>query len=161
MEMVNADSKWRLSQGQDWFERPLRHAQTAGGHEAKKSKDKLGHFLLDAKKGNEKHLVTAPLLGAAAYDRDEVPAEFMDDYLEFHRAYRAAFVHWLECESGRNKAASLESFRALMQQLTTGSERPTFEDACQDVFGIPLSSKDAAIDTLERRFLAWLSRNAH
>lgn len=160
MEMVNADSKWRLSQGQDWFARPLRQAQKAGVHAAKKSRDKLGHFLLDAKQGEAKHLVTAPFLGGVAYDRDEVPSEFLDDYLEFHRAYRAAFVHWLEQQGGRNKDASLAAFRALMAKLLAVPPKPTFEEACSDVYGVPLSSKDAEQDTLERRFLEWLTKNA-
>lgn len=159
MEMVNADSSWRLSQGQDWFIRPLRQAQTAGEHEAK-GRDKLGHFLLKDKKGDHRHLIDGPFLGAPAMAREEIPPAFVDDYLEFHRAYRACFVHWLATNAGKSKAASLDRFRALMRAFLERKPGQTFDAHCEAVYGLPLAAKDAATDTLERRFLAWLATHS-
>jgi hypothetical protein len=90
MAVPNADSAWRLTQGQDYFARVLRQAEKAGRHEAKDQKDKYGHFLLRDQKDQHRLLVNAPFLGKAALDREVVPPEFFDDYLEFHRAYRAS-----------------------------------------------------------------------
>ena len=159
MQMVNADSSWRLSLGQDYFARVLRQAQKAGEHESKNTKDKLGHFLLRDAKGEKKHLVNAPFLGKIAFDRDEVPPAFLDDYLEFHRAYRAGFVHWLQCNGAKTKAASTDQFRTLMLRLM--DKKPVdFEALCEAVYEIPLSAKSAETDTLERRFLAWIAANS-
>jgi len=161
MEMVNADSAWRLSQGQDWFTRPLRQAQTAGEHAAKDSKDRLGHFLVrDAKDENKRQVVDGPFLGAAAMARDEVPTQFLDDYLEFHRAYRAGFVHWLQDHGDKTKAASLARFRELMSLFLDKKPGATLDALCEATYGLPLSAKDPATDALERRFLAWLATNS-
>lgn len=160
MEMVNADSAWRLSQGQDWFVRPLRQAQKAGEHAAKESKDRLGHFLLKDAKGEKKHLVTAPFLGKVAFAREAVPDEFGDDYLEFHRAYRAAFVHWLQTNGGKSKAGAAERFRTLMVRLMAPKEGVTLDDLCQELHGVPLAADKPETDTLERRFLAWLAASS-
>ena len=151
-----ADSTWRHSLGQDWFARPLRQAQKAGEHEAA-GKDKLGNFLLHDERDQHKHLVTTPFLGSSAMSRDEVPAAFLDDYLEFHRAYRAAFVHWLQGNAGKTKAASGEQFAALMRRLLQRKETEDLDALCKELYGVELSAKDAAVDTLERRFLAWLA----
>ncbi|MEO6596648.1 MAG: hypothetical protein ABIP94_18015 [Planctomycetota bacterium] len=160
MEMVNADSSWRLSQGSDYFARVLRQAQKAGEHDAKESKDRLGHFLLKDAKGETKHRVTAPFLGKVAFDRDAVPDPYVDDYLEFHRAYRSAFVHWLQNNAGKGKAGSLERFRTVLQRLMEKTEGMTFEVLCQEIYGVPLAEKAATDDSLERRFLAWLATNS-
>jgi hypothetical protein len=159
MEMVNADSIWRLSQGSDWFARPLRQAQKAGEHEAKASKDKFGHFLLRDAKGEHTHLVDGPFLGGAAFEREEVPAAYVDDYLEFHRAYRAGFVHWLEGNGKKGKTQSLDAFRDLLALLMAKKEGVTLEALYKEVYGVPLSAKTADVDTLERRFLAWVAAN--
>lgn len=158
MEMVNADSSWRLSQGQDYFARPLRQAQKAGEHAAKDSRDRLGNFLLKA--GEKKHLVTAPFLGKVAFEREAVPDEFGDDYLEFHRAYRSAFVHWLQGNGAKGKAASAEKFATLLQRLVAQPASVTFEGLCKEIYGVPLAGKSAETDTLERRFLGWLATNS-
>ena len=160
MMMVNADSGWRLSQGQDYFVRPLRQAQKAGEHEAQDSKDKLGHFLLRDPKGEKRYLVNGPVLGKVAFDRDDVPAEFLDDYLEFHRAYRAGFVHWLQQNGGKGKAASAERFRTLLQYLMDKKEGVSFDALCQAIYELPLAAKAAEVDTLERRFQAWIAENS-
>ena len=160
MQMVNADSTWRLSQGQDYFARVLRQAQKAGEHAAGNSKDKLGHFQLRDPKGEKLHLVDAPFLGAVAYDRQAVPEAFLDDYLEFHRAYRAGFVHWLQIKGMKGKAPSMERFQALLLRLMAQKAGDSFETLCQELYGVPLSAKDAGADTLERRYLAWIADNS-
>ncbi|MBL9076376.1 MAG: hypothetical protein JNL08_02665 [Planctomycetes bacterium] len=160
MQMVNADSTWRLTQGQDWFARVLRQAQKAGEHAAEDNKDRLGHFQLRDPKGQKLHLVHAPFLGAVAYDRADVPPEFLDDYLEFHRAYRAGFVHWLQLKGMKAKASSLERFQQLLQRLMAQRDGERFEALCAELYGVPLSAKAADVDTLERRYLAWIAADS-
>jgi hypothetical protein len=157
MATPNADSAWRLTQGKDYFARVLRQAETAGRHEAKDPKDKFGHFLLSDQKSQHHFLVNAPFLGQAAVDREVVSAAFLDDYLEFHRAYRAAFVHWLQQSGARTRPASAELFAKLTRRLMQQQKGVTFDALCQEVYGIPLSSRDSAVDALEHRFLAWIA----
>jgi hypothetical protein len=159
MPVQNADSNWRDSLGQDWFARALRQAQKAGEHEAA-DKDRLGHFLLHDQKGARKHLVSAPFLGEAAFVREAVPDPFLDDYLEFHRSYRAAFVHWLQTHGGKTKPASAEQFRTLLRRIMEQKEGATFDALCQEIYGLPLSAKAADTSTLERRFLAWIAESS-
>jgi hypothetical protein len=160
MPVQNADSTWRHSLGADYFSRPLRQAQKAGEHEVGANKDKLGNFLLHDQTDQHKHLVTAPFLGTSAMDREVVPAAFLDDYLEFHRAYRAAFVHWLQGNGMKTKAASAEQFAVLMRRLAEKAKGVDFDGLCRDLYGVPLSAKDPGTDTLERRFLAWVATNS-
>ncbi|MCA8953317.1 MAG: hypothetical protein KDE27_27645 [Planctomycetes bacterium] len=159
MPVQNADSEWRKSQGSDWFARPLRQAQKAGAHEAKRSEDKLGSFLVCDRKNTRRHLVQAPFLGSFALQREAVPAAFLDDYLEFHRAYRAAFVHWLATFAEKPKQRAHDRFAVLLQRLVDRDEKLDYEALCQDVYGLPLSAADPAADSLERRFLGWLAKS--
>jgi hypothetical protein len=161
MPVQNADSTWRHSLGSDYFSRPLRQAQKAGEHEAGASKDKLGNFLLHDQTDQHKHLVTAPFLGKSAMDREVVPAEFLDDYLELHRAYRAAFVHWLQGNGMKSKPASAEQFAVLMRRLAEQAKGVDFDGLCRELYGVALSAKDPGTDTLERRFLAWVATSLH
>jgi hypothetical protein len=159
MPVQNADSTWRLTEGQDYFARVLRQAQKAGRHEAKDSRDKYGHFLLHDQKDQHRYLVDAPFLGKVALDREIVPAAFLDDYLEFHRAYRAAFVHWLQQNGAKSKTASADRFTMLMHRLMARKQGVILDALCLELYGIPLSSRDAAVDTLERRFLTWIAES--
>ncbi|MFO1077445.1 MAG: hypothetical protein U1E73_06940 [Planctomycetota bacterium] len=161
MPVQDADSEWRKSQGSDWFARPLRQAQKAGQHEAKDPKDKLGNFVVRDQKDTQKHLVSAPLLGSIALQREAVPALFLDDYLEFHRAYRAAFVHWLENFAEKPKQKAHDRFAVLLRRLVDPAENLAYEALCQDVYGVPLSAIDPKADTLERRFLDWLANSSN
>lgn len=157
MPMISADSAWRSTFGSDYFVRSLRQAQHQGERESAASKDRVAHFLMHDSSGNKKFVVTAPFLGSKAMDKELVPAEFLDDYLEFHRAYRSCFVHWLQINgTGKGKAQSIERFGELVRRGATAKEGQTLESFCMDVYGLPLSDRDAAVDTLERRFLRWL-----
>jgi hypothetical protein len=161
MPVQNADSPWRHALGQDYFARALRQAQKNGEHGAESSKDKLGNFQLHDQSDQHKHLVTAPFIGRAALDRAEVPAAFMDDYLEFHRAYRAAFVHWLQGNGMKTKPASAETFALLVKRLIEGKQGADFDSVCKALYGVDVSAKDAGVDTLERRFLSWVANSLH
>jgi hypothetical protein len=158
MPVQDADSKWRLWHGKDWFQRPLQQAQKEGAHAAENGKDKLGHFLLLDQGGARKHVVSTPFLGTDAYARAEVPAEFRDDYLEFHRAYRAAFVHWLQTNGGKGKPASKARFGELLRRLMDPAEPKGFDPLCYEIYGVSISAKGPDEDRLERRFLAWLAK---
>jgi hypothetical protein len=94
-------------------------------------------------------------------DREVVPAEFLDDYLELHRAYRAAFVHWLQGNGMKSKPASAEQFAVLMRRLAEQAKDVDFDGLCRELYGVALSAKDPGTDTLERRFLAWVAASLH
>jgi hypothetical protein len=158
MPVQDADSKWRLSHGEDWFRRPLRQAQKEGAHAAKGENDKRGQFLVLNQARTRKFVVRAPFVGAVAFAAEEVPIEFRDDYLEFHRAYRAAFVHWLQTASAKTRPLSRERFGELLRRMVDASEAKDFDALCEELHGLPVSAKDPDVDTLERRFLVWIGR---
>jgi hypothetical protein len=45
----------------------------------------------------------------------------------------------------------------LVKQVVEAGSAATFEEVVQEIYGLPLSSKDAAAKTLEREFCEWLS----
>ena len=161
MPMMSADSAWRNTFGSDYFVRSLRQAQHQGERESPASKDRTGHFLLHDSSGNKKFVVTAPFFGSKAMDKEILPQPFLDDYLEFHRAYRSCFVHWLQTNgTGKGKAQSIERLGELLRRSAAStlatSPGSSLEGLCRDVYGVPLSESDPTADTLERRFLRWL-----
>jgi len=121
------------------------------------SKDRTGHFLLHDSSGNKKFVVTAPFFGSRAMDKEILPQPFLDDYPEFHRAYRSCFVHWLQTVgSGKGKTQSTERLGELLRKGAAPAKGDSLEGLCKEVYGVPLSDRDPTADTLERRFLRWL-----
>lgn len=144
LAMVSADSRWRATYGKDWFQRPLRTAQRAAAKE-KKGAPNSG-FLLQDKSDHARLVVNAPFVGKQAFAMEAIPPAFLDDYLEFHRAYRSAFVHWLQTQG--NDKVSTAKFGDLMRLLAY--DEMGFETAVEGVYGVTLT-------VMEQRFLAWLA----
>lgn len=157
---LNADSKWRIEKGRDWFVKQLKKAQESGGDLAtsvgEAAPSPLAHFEIDAKDRTGLHdFASAPLLGAHAAEKG-VPENFFADYQEFLRAYRACFVHWLLTAAkpaGGGKAGAAKLLRARLAQ----PEAP-LDELAQEVFGVPLTDADPGSKALEWQFLGWLAR---
>ena len=118
-------------------------------------KDRSAHFQLVSDRG--KHVVSAPFFGEYANLQQYPPQEFLIDYGEFFRAYKSGFFHWLRWSGGGDDAdESLANFRELMGTLANLKDGKTFEQAVEEIYGLPLSGADETTDSLEWRFLAFL-----
>src|SRR5262249_19594639 len=133
----NADPKWRLEKGKDYFLTSLHRAQQDGASLAATAKESApspnAHFSLDVKEMPAEHdFVTAPFLGTFAANA-EVPEAFMPDFQECLRAYRAAFVHWL-LTVAKPKAdnAPPRPFARLMRSCVTDAAKP-FDDRVTEI----------------------------
>lgn len=153
----NADSPWRETLGTDHFVKVLRRAQKSAERDAPKDAPENGSFELTSDDTSKHTLVSAPFLGAAAQDKTPPAAEFLQDYAEFYRAYKACFGFWLRTEGAAKggKKASEELFAKLGRELLA---KPELEATFASVYGEPLSSADPTKPTLETRFLAWLAK---
>jgi len=154
--------RWRRDAGADNFKEALARAQKKGVRLAAKRKDTLGwkdrlaHFPLDSAKSSEKDLATAPFFGEAALRKAPPRAAHKNDFEEFARAYRSAFFHWMRTEGkGKESAAT---FRKLMSSHADPFGEVTFADMVQEAYGLPLSGDDGSTDSMEWRFLEWLSK---
>ena len=156
---IGADSRWRDGQGEDRFVKVLRNSQKGGAKEMKKKKE-LVFFELRDEAGREKKVLSAPFLGAKASEREEIPAAFEGDQLEFLRAYRCAFLWWLQNESLGKEKASRAGFAAFLKKVAMLESAAEIEGAFAECFeGAPLSSPELdRKGDLEGRFLYWLSR---
>ena len=90
--------------------------------------------------------------GGSAYD-----SEVWGDYQELLRAYKSAFLYWLQTQAeGKKKSPAL--FAEFLKRLATDS-RYSFEELLQDHYGgVPLSSAQVGKRDLEGRFLRWLGK---
>lgn len=152
---VNADSPWRAGLGADRFVKVLRAAQKAGAKSAGSKKPAVASFAIDP---GATYVASAPFLGAAAAGREPAPREKLQDFMEFFRAYKTAFLHWLAEEGAGKAKESRAAWRALAAKVAGAGGKGDFETLAAEVYGVPLSSGDGAEETLEWRFLAWLSK---
>jgi len=158
---ATVENHWRKGNGEDHFAAPLRKGQKAGAKRAAKDKEnplrknEEAHFQLE--NAGQKYLVTAPFLGVLATQQQYPPPEFLNDYREFFRSYQTCFLHWLaEQGSQESPEKSAELIRELVQRMGT-DETLVIDNVVEEVYGVPLSSKDPSTDSLEWRFLAWLA----
>lgn len=149
-----ADSRWRENQGSDYFVAELRRALPA-----KRGRKPLGTFeLLDERERNSAE-VTGPFLGIAAAVAEPLPTTYLGDQLEFLRAYRSCFVHWLQAKgAGSSKKACAASFAELLRGLASIEDASQLEQVFKDVYLKPLSSTEMEKKELEARFLTWLAK---
>ncbi|HTF90557.1 MAG TPA: hypothetical protein VK843_19220 [Planctomycetota bacterium] len=154
----SADSPWRATAGSDWFVKPLRTSQRVASKDASSGKEKTSTFEVTATDNVKKLFVRAPFLGDAAANK-EVPAkEFLPDYLEFFRAYKSCFVHWLfEEGAGKSGKPSRDKFAELLRLVASSPEGARFEDLLSKAYGLPWSGADPKPENLEWTFLNWLS----
>jgi len=155
--------QYRKGGGEDFFRKVLRDGQKHGFKLVEEgdplAKDRTAHFRLYSADKVKKIAITAPFLGASVEGKPLPPHEFLDDYEDLFRAYRALFVFWLRTGAAGSEGESSRRFAELLgglaeREVGTGTE-PVFEG----VYGIPLSAPDPSTDSLEWRFLAWLSES--
>lgn len=150
---ANADSRWRKDKGEDNFIPVLRKGQKDGAKKARSKWQKKILFALEGEKG-EKEYVSAPFFGPGS---EAPPTEYLADYTEFLRAYRAGFLHWLrEFGVEGDREASQRAFGDFLTRIASAPE-PDLGAALEAVYPLPLSKEKIDDNTLEGRFLDWLS----
>lgn len=171
---TNAESEWRKSLGSDYFLKALREAQKGGakaaskaakgkpaGDPATKQRDeklaKQVWFELHADDPSRRMPVAAPFLGSGTRGKALPPAEFLTDYLEFFRAYKTAFAHWLREESRPKAQESRAKLAELLAKSAEAGGAATFEELVVEVYGVPYSDADLTKESLEASFLRWLA----
>lgn len=155
---TNAESGWRQGGGKDYFVKVLKDAQKLGAKSGAKSKEeKLVYFQLKSDDTSKRTFVRAPFFGSAAQGKELPPPEFLTDYLEFFRAYKSCFLHWLKDESTGKDAGSKGKFAQLLKQVAEAGSAAGFEELVAEVYAVPLAAADLSKDNLELRFLAWLA----
>lgn len=157
-------SLYRTTFGADYFLGPLREGQIAGAKLVAKDKkhrladDKLAHFAVHSFKTFADHAVTAPFLGLLAEKQALPPLDFLDDYEDFFRAYRAGFLYWLQRHALPTEAESRAKFAQLILTHAENPARDPLDVNVETVYGLPISAMDGSTDTLEWRYLTWLAK---
>ncbi len=154
----SAETKWRENGGRDHFITTLRAAQEDGAKIAKDQKNKLACFAIRSDDGGEKWPAVAPFFDASGTPPNPA-AKFQGDFAEFLRAYKSAFIYWLQTKSQGPEKPSREKFALLLKKLSDPNLATDFEGVFKDVYeGASLSGSDADKESLEGKFLVWLSR---
>ncbi|MBM3988775.1 MAG: hypothetical protein FJ294_12555 [Planctomycetes bacterium] len=154
----NSESLWREGGGKDYFVKVLQEGQKSGAKGGAKTKDeRLLFFQLRSDDTSKRTFVRAPFLGSVAQGKELPAREFLTDYLEFFRAYKSCFLHWLREQSAPQPAESRAKFAQLLRQVAEAGSAVGFEELVSEVYSVPLSGVDLTQDGLERRFLAWLA----
>lgn len=154
----SAESRWRQEYGRKHYAPILKQTQKAGAGAERRSKNKLRSFLLQNESGSETYLTHAPLLGPSAGEVEVVPDAVYGDYLEFTRAYRAAFLYWLQHHADRSKKKAATKFSAFLGGISGDLDSPGLAEVAEAVYGFPLSDAEVSTKSLEGRFLKWISR---
>lgn len=154
----NADSHWRDKKGSDHFIEQLKESQQNGYSELKDRKKKNHVFRILGQEEMGTTVVEAPFLGLVTRNKALPADKFLGDYLEFFRAYKVGFLHWLRTASDKDKKALDKRFADLLCGIQTMAGPDDFDALAEKIYGVPLSSEDHEADTLENRFLAWLAK---
>ena len=159
----SAETRWREDHGRGHFLAILRQSQKEGESLAKGAKFKQGAFGIRSDKGGDPRAAVGPFIGAASAATQAPPAQYLGDFAEFIRAYKCGFIHWLKSASEGSPKKSGAAFGSLLVSLATPApEGQTFD--FEAVFakhfgGDKLSTEPLTKDTLEGRFLIWLSKH--
>jgi hypothetical protein len=155
----SAETAWREDHGKDHFIRVLRLAQKDGDDLEKKSKNRAACFRLLADDTVKRTAVVAPFLGQAASKTVVPPDEFKPDFEELMRAYKSGFMHWLQTKGSGNENNSRARFAKMLASLADPKRKSGFEAVFAEHYEkAPLSAPDLSKDTLEGRFLLWLTK---
>jgi len=154
---------WRETKGEDNYVKPLGKAMKKGKKLASKdrnpNKDARVHFIVFGKKANDTSYVSAPFFGPAAAEKELPGDEYLVDYEEFFRAYSASFFHWLRTRAvGKGDEQNAVLFAQLNKSLATRDQSTPFHAVIEEVYGVPLSAADGETDSLEWRFLTFISK---
>jgi hypothetical protein len=153
----SAETRWRENRGRDRFLRVLHQAQKEGETLDKAAKNHAAVFGVRADSGGDLSPVHAPFFLGEAQEVKAIDAKYQGDTAELQRAYKCAFLSWLQTRATATEKTSREKFAALLEKL--GDPSGTFEAAFPAVYeNVPLSDPDAGKDSLEGRFLLWLSK---
>lgn len=151
----SADTRWRELQGADHFLKILKQAQKEGAEADKKAKNRVACFGLRDDKGADVRAVIAPFFGTAAGDK-QVPESHQGDFAECLRAYKCAFLYWMQTQAGAGDKKSREKFAQFLCKLADPAATD-FETVFTQVYeGAALSNAECDKNSLEGRFLAWL-----
>jgi hypothetical protein len=152
----SAETRWREDHGRDHFARMLHLAQKEGEGLDKTLKNRVAGFGVRSDKGGSLAPVRAPFLGAAAAASQGPPDEFQGDFAEMLRGYKCGFIWWLQTKSMGAEKGSKEKFAQLLEKLA--DPKLEFEAAFTGVYeNAPLSDVEAGKESLEGKFLVWLS----
>lgn len=155
----SAESRWRTGQGADRFVGMLKTSQKNAGSDARKQSEKLLYFQLMDDEQAKRIRLAAPFLGSAAIGTVAPSEEFHGDYTEFLRAYRAAFVYWLQTSAAGSSKKSALSFAVFLATVAKAKDASELETVLEEAYdGVPLSAAVPTKDVLEGRFLLWLSK---
>jgi hypothetical protein len=151
----DANSRWRDGMGRDHFVKVLRQAQKAGAKEAKGRTNAC--FLIQSDDELEQTTVCAPFFAAESAATDP-PAEFVGDYVEFLRSYRAAFLYWMREQAEGTTKKSRARFATFLRTLAAAPEGSAMTAVVASAYEAPLSGAEMDKSSLEGRFLAWLQK---
>jgi hypothetical protein len=154
----SAETKWRENGGRDHFVPALHAAQEDGLKVAKDVKNKVAVFAIRSDDGGDKWPAVAPFFDASAAPPNPA-AKFQGDFAEFLRAYKSAFIYWLQTKSQGPEKPSREKFALLLKKLADPNLAADFEAVFKEVYeGAALSGPSGDKETLEGKFLVWLSK---
>lgn len=181
LQMNVAESRWRTDFGKYHYLKILKQVQKSGAAADKRNKNRYASFLLIGDSEGARSIVHPPLLDASNPPKDP-PAPVLGDFQELYRAYRTAFVFWLQTAAVGSKRKSQSAFCELMARLSgqledaaegeaggdengTGgareaaaTSRASFPELVEEVYGVSLTDPELSLDSLEGQFLKWLSR---
>jgi hypothetical protein len=152
----SAETRWRENRGRDRFLRVLHQAQKEGETLDKAAKNRAAVFGVRADSGGDLSPVHAPFFLGEAQEVKAADAKYQGDTAELQRAYKCAFLSWVQTRATAAEKTSREKFAALLEKL--GDPAGSFDAAFPAVYEVPLSDADAGKDSLEGRFLVWLSK---
>lgn len=155
----NLESKWREKKGTDHFIPVLKQNMKSGREKSRNPKKKNLCVLIRGDDNKGSYVVEAPFLGVAAKATKPPPQIYMGDYLEFFRAYKVAFMHWLANESMPQPEEARKRFARIMQAAGKSGSAEQFEAICAKELGKKaFSSAEVGEDTVEGTFLRWVAK---
>lgn len=158
LPMASADNRWRAEHGKDHYLRTLRQAQKDGSKEKGRSKIKHANFVLHSHDEVVRKLIYGPFLGSKVEPLEAPPRALAEDQSEFLRAYRVAFVYWLQEGGAGNEKLSKQKYAAWLSKLADLDSVEAFEQSFTEIYEVPLSSAELDKNCLEGRFLLWLTK---
>lgn len=159
LQKNSAETRWRQERGKDHWIRLLRAAQRDGEELDRGAKLRHASLAVRSDDGGKKAVVHAPFFGAAGAQASPPLAAFLGDFAEFLRAYKSAFIFWLQTKASGSEKVSREAFARVLVQLAD----PALQGDFSAVFAAqydqkPLSGATADKENLEGQFLMWLQR---
>jgi hypothetical protein len=153
----SAETRWRENRGRDRFLHILHQAQKEGDGLDKAAKNRAAVFGVRTDSGGDLSPLHAPFFLGEAEEVRAADAKYQGDTAELQRAYKCAFVSWLQTKAGANDKTSKEKFAQLLAKIA--EPEGNFEAAFPAVYeNAPLSDAEAGKDSLEGKFLLWLSK---